>query len=325
MRYILLFFTVIIISTLYSVSCDSYSPTVSSIIVDLYYNLDTNTGYVNQTVVFGKEGSFRTVVIPLLKPPEKGQYDVISIVNDQGIELFFQVNENATITVYTNNSKIVKIDYVIYNYADELAPGLYVFYMDLMEYSITEYIQVSILLSGDYKVVDIEPTEGVSYKALNGNLEIVINKPLVYFIALSLITLSENNTTSTGGGQIPCINGSALLIPALAIVAIIAIAGTVYYIISRRRGIEVEELPPSVLEDETSKKIIELTGDSGEEGIRQSKLVSLTGRPKSSISRRIRRLAEEGYVEIIRKGKFNIIRLTSKGFEVYKDIKKRKS
>jgi DNA-binding MarR family transcriptional regulator len=40
------------------------------------------------------------------------------------------------------------------------------------------------------------------------------------------------------------------------------------------------------------------------------------------VSRRIKRLSEEGYVEVVRSGKYNVIRLTDKGWEVYSKLKK---
>jgi uncharacterized membrane protein len=46
----------------------------------------------------------------------------------------------------------------------------------------------------------------------------------------------------------------------------------------------------------------------------------VTGLPKSSVSRRIRRLEEEGFVEVKRVGKYNYVFLTNKGLELAKKI-----
>jgi len=97
----------------------------------------------------------------------------------------------------------------------------------------------------------------------------------------------------------------------------------VFFIVFKRiTRIEVETISPGDLfSDETTREIILIVGDAGEKGIKQSELVKVTGKPKSTISRRIKRLSEEGFVEIIRAGKYNIIVLTGRGREVYEQLR----
>lgn len=103
---------------------------------------------------------------------------------------------------------------------------------------------------------------------------------------------------------------------------IIILLVIVYVVLRRIARVEVETISPGDLfSDETTREIILIVGDAGEKGVKQSELVKTTGRPKSTISRRIKRLSEDGLVEIIRAGKYNIIVLTNRGREVYQQLK----
>ncbi|MET1160857.1 MAG: MarR family transcriptional regulator [Thermoprotei archaeon] len=302
-----------------------YSVSINSVIINIYYDVDANLGYVNQTVELSIIPSeIELVLIPLVKPPEDGKYEILSVKSDNGESLLFRENANNTLSVLVNNTKVVYVNYVIYNYAEELSPGLYIFYLDLMSYEGYGDFEVKLQVSRAYKVLELEPREGAMYTYSGDNLVITFVKPLIYIIALSLMEIEASpSTVPETPTQIPNNIATYNFILPLSIIAVSAIALTLYYLLRRRR-IEIEEIPPSIIEDDTSKKIIEVIGDAGPSGIKQSELVSLTGRPKSSISRRVKKLAEEGYIEIIRRGKFNVLKLTTKGLEVYKNIKSRR-
>ncbi len=322
---ILLVLMVFVLLTSLPRICIGENYTISSVIIDLYYDIDSGSGYVNQTVIITWSGSPPlTVNIPILKPPSKGRYEVLNCTNSRGDPLPFTINANNTVTVMINNSYIVKISYMIYNYFDEVSPGMYVAMFDLLDYEKVNYLQLSLILPSDYKVVDVEPSDGTSISTVGGTTRIVFSRPQIYFIVVSLVsietpTTTTPTTTTSGEGETTTFLG---YIPFI-ILGVLVLGGFLLYIHFRRKySIEIEALPSSILEDDTSKKIIEILGKAGDKGVKQSELVRLTGRPKSSISRRVRRLAEEGYVEIIRAGKHNIIKLTSKGLETYRNMKK---
>jgi len=60
--------------------------------------------------------------------------------------------------------------------------------------------------------------------------------------------------------------------------------------------------------------------DSENKGLTQSDISRITGLPKSVVSRRVRRLEEEGLLEVKRIGNRNYVYLTSKGLELAKKI-----
>ncbi len=112
---------------------------------------------------------------------------------------------------------------------------------------------------------------------------------------------------------------SLLIIAGVAIVILI-----LFYIIRRMREetIEIESISPTdILSDSLIRDIIIVVGDSGDKGIRQNKLVSILQKPKSTVSRKIKRLYEYGYVIVKRAGRSNVILLTEKGWSTYKRLK----
>ncbi len=104
---------------------------------------------------------------------------------------------------------------------------------------------------------------------------------------------------------------------------IIAALVLLLFLLRRRSeaGLEIETIAPTdVLSDDIIREIILLVGNAGDKGIRQSRISNILKRPKSTISRKIRKLNNEGYVHVTRAGKTNIIRLTDKGLDLYKKI-----
>ena len=105
------------------------------------------------------------------------------------------------------------------------------------------------------------------------------------------------------------------------VVGFIVVIGAVaaYFLVTRRRGgLVVERV--DYLSDSGYRAIIRVLGDSGNKGLLQSEIVSKTGLSKSSVSRKLRRLEEEGLVTIKRSGKYNYVYLTEKGLKAYKKI-----
>lgn len=112
------------------------------------------------------------------------------------------------------------------------------------------------------------------------------------------------------------------LLPLFFVLAVILGLILLYYL--RRKTIVVEEVSSKdILMDDVAKKIVEAIGDAGEEGLTQARLPVIIGKPKSTISRKVKKLSREGYITVFRRGKTNILKLTSKGLEVYRKIKER--
>jgi uncharacterized membrane protein len=105
----------------------------------------------------------------------------------------------------------------------------------------------------------------------------------------------------------------------IVVLGVFIAGGVVFYFLRRRRFVfTVEKV--DYLSDSNYRAIIKVLGDSGNRGLLQADIVAKTGLPKSTVSRRVRRLEEEGLVIIKRSGKYNYVYLTDRGLEVYKKI-----
>jgi len=295
---------------------------VSTVIIEMYYYVDAGFGAITETVVL--IGNVTYISIPLLKPLSMGNLTIISCVSENGENLSYILSSDLDeIVVAASGAKSITVNYIGYSYFDELAPGVYGGVIDLSPYANASYVELKLYVPKEYNV-SVTPHVGVSYGSSGDYAVVRLTKPLTYII---LLTLLPSPSTSGEGSAKPSEVAEQpqreLLVVIAVALGISAAALTALYFLRRKLPrIEVEALPPSILEDETSKIIIRLLGEAGEKGVKQSDLVRLTGRPKSSISRRIKRLAEEGYVEIIRAGKHNIVKLSNKGMQVYRSMRR---
>lgn len=292
--------------------------------IDFQYDLSTHMGSVNQSIILS--GPLPEILsIPLITIPRNNSIEIVSVIDSTGVLLIYKYYAgNNSISIYLNQSNYVRIEYIIYECFEELSPGLYVDTLDLSVFKNNNYVlsrievKITIISLFELKLVSVEPEEGSSVSKIGNVALISINKPQIYFIIVSH-SLLEETVRETGGVSLNKYFWILFLVISIGLIGF-----SVYYFIYRKRFvIEIETLPPNIIEDDTSKKIIEIIGDSGERGVKQSDLVSLTNRPKSSISRRVKRLSEEGYIEIVRKGKYNLLKLTNKGSEAYRSIRKK--
>jgi len=287
---------------------------VSAVLIEMYYYVDAGYGVVNQTVVLA--GNATTVSIPVLKPLS-GNLTIAECVDDRGRNLTCMLGDDTVVVSVESGVKSVVISYIVYNFFDEIAPGTYAALISLSPYEKTGYIEVKLYVPREYSV-SATPSTGFTTSVTGDYAVAVFRKPLDYIVVLSLLNLGT-------GGAGPGVSTAAPGTPLLVIVAAVAAAALVAYLALTRvkhGRIEVETMPSSILEDETSKAIIKILGEAGESGVKQSDLVKLTGKPKASISRRVKRLAEEGYIEVVKKGKYNIVKLTDKGVQVYRNMKR---
>ncbi|GEM_PF-1081010 len=105
----------------------------------------------------------------------------------------------------------------------------------------------------------------------------------------------------------------------IIIVVIIAIVAAIFIVLKwREKTLIVEKIDYTT--DEASKQILKALKDSENKGLTQSDISRITGLPKSVVSRRVRRLEEEGLLEVKRIGNRNYVYLTSKGLELAKKI-----
>ncbi len=111
-------------------------------------------------------------------------------------------------------------------------------------------------------------------------------------------------TTTQGGGPLATVKSPAVL----ALIALTVAAAVALYARGRRPSAEGAGARPLT---EADRLILEALEEAGGEAL-QSELQRMTGLPKTTLWRRLRRLEEAGYVELRREGKVNRVRLLRK-------------
>lgn len=91
------------------------------------------------------------------------------------------------------------------------------------------------------------------------------------------------------------------------------------YLRGRSPGLTVEFI--DYFKDSSARQILLALGEASEHGLTQSEIARNTGLPKSTVSRKLRRLMEDGVVEVKHSGKYNYVVLTPKGQSLYKKLK----
>ncbi len=319
--YFIVLLIFIFLNTLYNTGIVYGENRVSRITIDMEYIPEEDTGIVSMDVKYSGLLRNTLVSIPLLP---NANVEIVSVEDGNGNELLYSVEKN-TVNVYANNTDEVAIRYTVSGLIEEIGVGAYVLSLNLTPYEDVSSFRVNLLLLDKYNVS--VPLGEAKVEYTDNTTKITMNEPQNYIIIIRIP--AETPPATTGGGGVA---GKTTTIPPVTpwgttllwIIAAIAVA-VAAYLIYRYKSAEtvVVTIPPGrLLEDETVKEIILTVGNAGPQGIKQSQLVRLTGKPKSTISRRVRKLAEEGYLEIIRSGKYNIIKLTSKGYESYKELRK---
>ncbi len=317
------------------------SASVSISRVSFTMNIDpvTDVSYVVETVYLNPPltgSQMANITVPVI--PGKN-ITIVNVKNNANNELFYSFNKgSSTLTILAYNASSITIEYVVSGISDEVSIGVYAVTINLENFTYPS-LTGTITIFGKYSVYVAPKPDSIE----NGTNCIIIrlSQPLMYVVTLvsqqivsptHTITTTPMNpsispTTSPTQAETTTAAGYTGISPWGIIIGliIIALAIAVVALYMRRGGgkIEVETMPSGdILSDDTVRHIILLVGDAGDKGIKQSRLVTLTGRPKSTISRRVKRMMEEGYVEIIRAGKYNIIKLTDKGREIYEKLKK---
>ena len=107
-------------------------------------------------------------------------------------------------------------------------------------------------------------------------------------------------------------NRGLLVIAALGALSLLVAGGAVYLLLRSRGGRGGGEVETAILEpgelDQTDREIIEALKKAGGE-VLQSELQRMLNMPKSTLWRRLRRLREMGYIDIVREGKTNRVKL----------------
>ncbi len=298
-----------------------------SVSINIFFDISDNIGYVEENITF-KQTSNETyiAVIPLVPPTKNNSKYAILDVRSGNNHLLYSIDQKENVLkVIVNNTASITINYMLYNYVEEVSVGLYMLFLDLSSYNniTNDFIaKVSFLNTYDVKVY---PKIGAKTSYSEKYVIIYLSYPYTYTFVIAEKSLEElgsyeSPVSETGTTTITGAFGDYYYYIGLLVIAIAVI---LLFVLFRRRTmrVEVETIPATdLLSDETIRDILLIVGKYPEQGIKQSELVRKTGKPKSTISRRVNRLAKEGIVEIIRKGKYNIIKLTPKGKQLYEKL-----
>lgn len=297
---------------------------VKSATYSIFYD-PASGGYAS--VVLGLEASGPTLFdIQLFRPSANFSSRVVNVTfsNPSAVVIPPAYNEaNCSISFVVNASTSLTIYLVLTGLLEELVPGAYAGLLDLTMFA-NSSVTATITLPGSYRVIvnRLDAPGSSSAVALSGNTTIVtLSSPGLYYLVFIAQYTAPSTESRTGQGwPLPLAIVLALGLAALALAAALAARRFL-----KARKIELETVAGRAIEtDEVAREVVLALGDAGEGGLRQSEVVDLIKRPKSSVSRRVKRLVDEGYVEVVRSGKHNILRLTGKGRELYKRLKEGK-
>ncbi len=320
---------------------------ISRVEVTVVVYPEADLSYVSEKIYLSRYiGNLTVLYIPLISSDITNISSPIRAYGENGRNLSAQyIPINKTIEVLAINTSYIELQYVPLNLITPIGIGTYELDISL-GYEGVGQVSGRIIVPRDYEVFVV----GVGDYSVERNdlVTITLHEPENYTIILMknftpVITTptvpsettpttpytqtgetpqTQSTPTTTQPGQPETTMGNWLPAIIAIIVAIAIIAVVLYLMRGRREEIVIETVSPTdILSDDVIRDILLVVGDAGEKGIAQNRLVSIIGKPKSTISRKIRRLSEAGYVDVERAGRSNIIRLTGKGWEVYRKLK----
>ncbi len=294
------------------------STEVASIKYVLWYDIIEDTGMLLIRASVDTRGEIASLEIPLAVF-EAGYFEYLNYTTAGNLSVLGLDYDNATNSVraYVYGSGLLEVAFS----ASNLLEGTRSYCSMLVDLTVLKDIareaSLEIVVPGIYKVYVNRFAGNASFTpTVVGNLTRVVISGFAMVELLFELELEVTGVPATG-------TAAPLLIPTvvLALLLVVAVAGIVaYYLVVKRRALKPTVEYRDYITDHASRLIIKALGDAGKEGLAQSDLVKKTGLPKSSVSRRLKRLEEDGLVEIKRVGKTNYLVLTPKGIELYKKI-----
>ncbi len=326
---------------------------ITKVEVSVTVDPELNVSYVEETVYLSSYVSELTTLYIDLISDDISNVRFVRAYGEEDIEFPARyITNNKTIEVVVSNTSFIKVEYIPLGLVTPIGLGYYELSIDLSfenieqvsgEVIVPKNFDILVIGTGDYSV------------ERNDFITILLHDPDKYTIVLmknftttiptsptsmpppgtspttSPATSAPTETTSpssesptTHTSPSPPVTDAGKWLPLLLVVvsALIGIGIAWFFMRRRREEIVIETISPSdILSDDIIRDILLVVGDSGEKGIAQNRLVTIIGKPKSTISRKIRRLSEAGYIDVERAGRSNIIRLTGKGWEIYRKLK----
>ncbi len=317
---------VVLLALLAFIGCvkSTYLQQVSGIYIGITADPEVNLIVVNMYVSLAY-GNAILVLSNVVEGAEK--LYILNAVNERGAVLPFNAINATTFEVMVSDANTLNITYIPLNAFEELGYGIYSITVNLELYG-GVVKNCIIRIPSDYEPL-VTSVGRYSISKVNDVIEIQLLDPQSYSIIMfsgfiEPPTTPPSTPPPTTETQAAPLGGIPLELIAGLTAGTAAIALIVLYLFKRRAhkdAVSIEEVSPrDIMSDDVMKDIIYAVGRAGENGLPQVKLVKLLEKPKSTISRKLKRLSENNYIVIERSGKINIVKLTNKGWSIYKSL-----
>lgn len=292
----------------------STASSISSLYYYAVYDPVENSGILEITATISAEIPVY-VEIPLGIFNEYAEFTLINYTysGDLYVSGVNVSNSEAVVFLYGNGE--LKLVLFARNLVEETGVVAYLFTVNTDELrDITQSVNVTIIFIGIYSVEGAVVRLNWSTRSLDNATQIVLNGFGLGTLVLipSVKEITEIPTPGPFEREFPW----SVIVAAISLLAVVGFGA--YFFKKKREELLVGRV--DYLADSSYRAIIKALGDSGNKGLLQSEVVSKTGLSKSTVSRKLKRLEEEGFIVIKRSGKYNYVFLTDKGLEAYRRI-----
>ncbi|MEM4558201.1 MAG: winged helix-turn-helix domain-containing protein [Desulfurococcaceae archaeon] len=307
--------------SLYITGSNAQSVITDKITYVVFYDPMSNEGLMIIRFYVDTGEDVYNLTVPLIVT-EKGWFEYLNYTASPGLRVLGSDfnHETGYLVVLINGRGTFEALFHVRDLFEEELPMTYTVSLDTTTLrNIASDITVELIIAGVYDVsrVVIYGKADVS-TSIEGDVTRVL---ISGFAWLELVFRLELEPALETAPVVPTqaqYNQPALII-AVSAATTIAVAVALFYVLRfKRTRLSLEYIEPH--KDPALRLIIKALGEAGEQGLTQSDLARRTGLPKSSVSRKIRRLQNEGLVEVKTVGKYNYVLLTPKGLSMYRKI-----
>ena len=306
-------FTIIVLftSTISLAFTSSTSIYISNLWYYVVYDPRSNEGIIEVRANINLD-ELAYLEIPLSVFSEDTEFKFINYTSSGDLLVVGLNTTESGITVLASGTGELRVILQVTSLVEEIGVGVYSLIVDTETlYNITSSVRVEIFFIGKYNVSVNTIRVSSNTSRLDNTTHLVLDGfGLGFVILMPVVEIQQEEQPL----QVHIL-WSVLIVA----IGVLVVGGVVFYFLRRKRVVlTIEKL--DYLSDSNYRAIIRVLGDSGNRGLLQADIAAKTGLPKSTVSRRVRRLEEEGLVTIKRSGKYNYVYLTDRGLEVYRKI-----
>ncbi|MEM1596787.1 MAG: winged helix-turn-helix transcriptional regulator [Desulfurococcaceae archaeon] len=289
---------------------------INGVYYRVIYDPLENTGILEVKITIGTE-NITWIYIPVRIFGEETSLEYMEYNYTSGLKPL-GVNYDPTqglVEIQAQGTGELYLLFHISNLLEETGIGAYTLYIDTTDLSyLTNNVTVDLTLTGVFEQDTARIRGELEITTMkSANTTQILIKGLGEIISSLYMQLEE--TTGIPFKQQSSMN---IFLSILIVTMAAIILFSYYYFARRRTKIIVERI--DYMKDQASILILKALRESRDKGLTQAEISKITKLPKSSVSRRIRKLEEEGFVEVKRVGKYNYVFLTNKGLELAKKI-----